>query len=235
MANNVNNSNQNVNIKTPDNTMMYVGIAVFVLFLLLGGGGYWYTGKNTVEEKSAADAKAKADKSANAAAVAATKAASAVAKAAEDAEEAAVASTAAAAAAAATAATAAESLADAKLLCKSKLNTYTYNGNQLICPPQFNFGEQIRYDKDVYNMWEAKDVCWMAKDRDNCFGNSCDPRKYMLNGKTYPVSTLGDPKGYGITTDSYSGLLRPTKYTSMTNPLYMVSGVPYDDDTYCPS
>jgi hypothetical protein len=112
------------------------------------------------------------------------------------------------------------------ILKLSELNSYKYNGQDIICPPQYNFGEQIRFNPEVRNLWGSKDICWMGKDRNDCFNGTCDPTQYKINGQNYSNLTTGDPRGLGIVTDIYKGKYIPSKFTTYKNPIYVVSGVP---------
>jgi hypothetical protein len=108
-------------------------------------------------------------------------------------------------------------------------NLYEFNGKKVICPDEYNFGNVQRYGKkDSYDLYSATDVCWMTQDRNDCFDGTCDPTKYTVNGKTYPVKTVGDPRGKGIRSASYDGLLLPQNHADKNNTTYMVSAIPYN-------
>ena len=74
----------------------------------------------------------------------------------------------------------------------------------------------------------------MNTDTDDCFiddqGNkTCDPRKYYINGHKWPVEELGDPRGKGIVSDTFKGLIYNAKPADKTNELFFISAIPYDD------
>jgi uncharacterized protein (UPF0333 family) len=126
--------------------------------------------------------------------------------------------------------------ADAEAAKKSLLNIYRYNGKDVLCPPKYNFAKQQRFNKQDRDLWTSKfHNCWMSTDTDDCFidedtGNkTCDPRKYYMNGFKWPVEELGDPRGKGIVSDTFKGLIRPSKPPNNTNSLFFISAIPYDD------
>ena len=125
--------------------------------------------------------------------------------------------------------------ADAKAAKKSLLNIYRYNGKDVLCPPKYNFAKQQRFNNQDRDLWTSKfHNCWMNTDTDDCFideqGNkTCDPRKYYMNGYKWPVEKLGDPRGKGIVSDTFKGLIMPSRPAGKTNDLFYISAIPYDD------
>jgi hypothetical protein len=116
--------------------------------------------------------------------------------------------------------------------CKDKYNIFQYDGKDVICPPNYNFGtlEQRHGKGKSHNLWGADDVCWMTEDTADCFDGTCDPSKYLINGKPFVRMGGTNPKGKGLMNSTFSGNYVMYTYPDKTNGVYMTSAMPFTDE-----